>query len=923
MSATRLLSYRLKSEGKAEVIRDAADVGAALRGSYAQAEAGAAAAGTAADRQQAKFLRMADAARNAGAAEARRADIDRTLNANLSSMPGVAVLGAAPAGSSARDSAAVFQAEAAAMEAAEARAVALRAAIDPLGAAQDRLNDELREYQGLATAGMISTRELGQAQAQARQRFDDTAAAISRQERGMSRLVVASRLNLARQGADVAVTAAMGMNPAMIAIQQGPQILDALATSGFKARGSLLLLSGAVTAVAAGVAVLGAAYLGGEANALKLERATTGLGRASGLTALEVDALAMASADQAKVSIASARDQAIAYVSTGRIGGEVIGKLIALGRDYASVMGLDAEGATEALAKAMASPDKAARELTRSIGLMDQKTLDHIDTLIKSGQQYQAQTILVDALSDRMKGHADQISEVDSLWQNATRALSDYWTDFNSFIYQTRQERVEAYDGVIRNARRDGANPVAIERMVAQRDSLSASVLFDRERAFLTGISSRENQSAQDATDRRARNRPARSGNGDAEREARERQARERREEDRDAYIDLEVARAANDFETLRRLEHAIAVRTRERQLIDDGLSADRARLTALQEQSALIQAREVVFERERAGIAASVELEASRIDGLDRFVERKEREAAIQERILAYQTNGLDLATATAAATSDQLILDEARATAAERNAAAREREHQIALASARGDRRTFDSLSRDDWIDRRAREIESASRTPMNRGEGDAQARREWDETVAAEAEGARRDWVKGFVEDIRRGGIRDALAEQLEQAADRMVDRLIDSLFEMDWSKIFGTVLGGGDAHRPIGGGLGDIFSILGTAGRNAKGTEFWRGGLSWVGEEGPELLNLPRGSQVFDHQKSLRMAAGAGAQVVNHYYLEGAVTTDELWKRIDRGDQQAARAGARQGASTAVSVVEASAAEKQRAERMMRG
>lgn len=45
----------------------------------------------------------------------------------------------------------------------------------------------------------------------------------------------------------------------------------------------------------------------------------------------------------------------------------------------------------------------------------------------------------------------------------------------------------------------------------------------------------------------------------------------------------------------------------------------------------------------------------------------------------------------------------------------------------------------------------------------------------------------------------------------------------------------------------------------AGRNASGTESWRGGLTWVGEAGPELVALPRGSQIYSNQESRQMAA----------------------------------------------------------------
>lgn len=49
-------------------------------------------------------------------------------------------------------------------------------------------------------------------------------------------------------------------------------------------------------------------------------------------------------------------------------------------------------------------------------------------------------------------------------------------------------------------------------------------------------------------------------------------------------------------------------------------------------------------------------------------------------------------------------------------------------------------------------------------------------------------------------------------------------------------------------------------------NAGGTDYWRGGLTWVGESGPELVSLPRGSAVYDAQES---AEFAGGDVFNFY------------------------------------------------------
>ena len=42
-----------------------------------------------------------------------------------------------------------------------------------------------------------------------------------------------------------------------------------------------------------------------------------------------------------------------------------------------------------------------------------------------------------------------------------------------------------------------------------------------------------------------------------------------------------------------------------------------------------------------------------------------------------------------------------------------------------------------------------------------------------------------------------------------------------------------------------------------GKNAKGTNNWRGGLTWVNEEGGELINLPNGTQIIPHDLSEAM------------------------------------------------------------------
>lgn len=68
--------------------------------------------------------------------------------------------------------------------------------------------------------------------------------------------------------------------------------------------------------------------------------------------------------------------------------------------------------------------------------------------------------------------------------------------------------------------------------------------------------------------------------------------------------------------------------------------------------------------------------------------------------------------------------------------------------------------------------------------------------------------------------------------------------------------------------------------------ARGTNNWRGGLAVVGEEGPELLNLPPGSRVTPHAQSMAAMRGMGGGVVNKFYITGALDPVAVGKQIEQ-------------------------------------
>lgn len=72
---------------------------------------------------------------------------------------------------------------------------------------------------------------------------------------------------------------------------------------------------------------------------------------------------------------------------------------------------------------------------------------------------------------------------------------------------------------------------------------------------------------------------------------------------------------------------------------------------------------------------------------------------------------------------------------------------------------------------------------------------------------------------------------------------------------------------------------------SVGRNAGGTDYWQGGETWVGEEGPELVTLPRGSRITPGDK-----AGYNNEVNNYYITIDAKNVQDFNRVVELAQQQ---------------------------------
>jgi len=95
--------------------------------------------------------------------------------------------------------------------------------------------------------------------------------------------------------------------------------------------------------------------------------------------------------------------------------------------------------------------------------------------------------------------------------------------------------------------------------------------------------------------------------------------------------------------------------------------------------------------------------------------------------------------------------------------------------------------------------------------------------------------------------------------KEAFSQMFMQLAQMLAQNAFKGLFGSLFGSG-----VGAGIQSFFTSVP---KFASGTNSAPGGIALVGEEGPELVNLPRGSQVVPNAQTMDMMGGSTTNVEN--------------------------------------------------------
>lgn len=340
---------------------------------------------------------------------------------------------------SARDSAAVFQEVFIEEERLTQATANLRAQINPLGTAFDRLGKELSDYQMMAAKGLITQDELSRASQLAVTRFNNFERSIQSAAKG-GRFMSGEIVNLSYQLNDVLTGIALGQSPFMILAQQGGQVYQILASSSaasgpggiigaVKELGVWLLglVTPAGVAMAA-IAALGVTAIYGimrfQSQQREITLALVGIGRAGGLSAKAINEAAVASSAALGLSSSEAREFATVLAATGAVGRNELGTLTKLGHDFAATFNTDAAGAAKALAEAMSDPAKGADELNKRLGFLDAAQQRMIRNLMEQNRLMEAQKIVIAGLQSSLARASDVTGFWAKTWTLVSNAVS-------------------------------------------------------------------------------------------------------------------------------------------------------------------------------------------------------------------------------------------------------------------------------------------------------------------------------------------------------------------------------------------------------------------------------------------------------------------------------------------------------------------
>ena len=327
----------------------------------------------------------------------------------------------------------------------------LRERFVPLSVIQKQYNSDMAGINQAVRMGAISEAERADAVMRTEAAYRRQVRALSDSKKAMDAATKGAALssyqmtNLAFQLNDVATMASMGMDPFKILASQAGQFYQILSMGEGGTKGSLSylgsLIVGMITPVrvlGAGLAALGitavAALKGAVDDAIDTQVALSGIGRASGATAEDINGIAIAAAQAREATVGEARQIALALTATGKISPQITAGLVSISRQFAATFGEDLPEAAERMARAFSDPARGVDDLNKRLAVFDDRTRQLILNLTAQNRTLDAQRVMMAEVERGLVSHIDSTSKLGRKWQNTMEDMSFYWEKLKGYV---------------------------------------------------------------------------------------------------------------------------------------------------------------------------------------------------------------------------------------------------------------------------------------------------------------------------------------------------------------------------------------------------------------------------------------------------------------------------------------------------------
>ncbi|MBY6091079.1 phage tail tip lysozyme [Maritimibacter alkaliphilus] len=624
---------------------------------------------------------------------------------------------------------------------------AVRARYNPLFAASQQYEQELRDIAEAERLGALSAMEAARAREVAAAQIAP-ATALVRDHTGAIKLDTWEARNLSYQMNDVFQSLILGMPPTQVLLQQGPQITQIYGGVGRTFRAltqALTPMRVGLGLAAVSVIALGTAYNSYLRSTKEVQTASEGLGRAVTGTAAEMEAAARAGAAAAGISVSAARAMQSSFLRTGRIGAENFEALIGLSKDFSTTMGLTAEAGREALTELFADPANAADELYNKYGLIDGAVARQVSQLAGQNRLIEAQARLLEALPDRLVDAADATTLLGRAWQGVATGASS------------------AFDWIGRTIDRALSGPELDEQITDLQARLARA-----EQVAGTRAASRHNV-------------------GDIEELRAELAALQAIRDQRDARNNR--SEASQRGAAALRIADGAGVNAR-------GIEAERLRneLATLQGGLAAPDLDEVQRDR----ITRAIEATSAALDALNA---RKERQAALDRIEIALINERNPLVRAELEGRRALLEAEAGETTAAERAAAAQRARNRVIEETIAGARAQASDLRGETEV--RARLAAQVAAGTLTAEEANTVLQQELQLrpliAAAALAEGAEKTRLKAVIQELQSAYVASARVQRQTDAATSVRDYLRGQSEKLEMLRLEAALLGESEATR----------------------------------------------------------------------------------------------------------------------------